>query len=220
MPEQECRDCDGKHRADEVARDRVGLHRDGWFVERRALRESVDVGDACLRRCRRCDDGDRLRHVQSAGEHAHAEGSSRPAATRRSASLRRPASCRRRCRRRSAIREPDGTTMRSPAPNRVERHRFDARRSIRAEPIPATARSQLSLRTRRRRACCSRYRAPSSRKTNIVTESKYTSPLPVIVATDACRVSRANGHCDRHVHGEPGRTALAQCTLERRDRVA
>jgi copper chaperone CopZ len=42
--------------------------------------------------------------------------------------------------------------------------------------------SQLSLRTKRRRACCSRKRAPSSRKTNIVTESKYTAPRPAIVA--------------------------------------
>ena len=45
---------------------------DSRFVERSPLRETVNIGDARLRRWRRGDDGDRLRDVQGTREHAHA----------------------------------------------------------------------------------------------------------------------------------------------------
>ena len=120
---------------------------------------------------RRCDDGDRLRDVQRAGEHAHADGlrdEPRLAGQRRFVDLRRAVDdvavdrrsaspMERRCGRRRGSRRA--------APFR--RAPFDSRRAD-----SGSSASQSSLRTRRRRACCSRYRAPSSRKTNIVTESK------------------------------------------------
>ena len=72
----------------------------------------------------------------------------------------------------TAMRDPDGTTMRSPGRIASSGIGLDAIRPIRDAPIPATARANGRTRTRRRRAAVRGYRAPSNRKTNIVIESK------------------------------------------------
>ncbi len=106
----------------------------------------------------------------------------------------------------TAMREPEGTTMRSPAriasSGIVSTPPFVSRRAV-----SGSSASQWSKRPSRRRACCSRNRAPSSRNTNIVIESKYTSPVPRTVAIALATNATAIGECHRHVHRKPRRTA-------------
>ena len=106
----------------------------------------------------------------------------RPVAIRRSTSTRRLAWCRLRWRRRS---ECANRTRRRCGrrggcrPARCVRRRPCVSRDVHS----GSSASQLSNRASRWRVCCSRKRAPSSRNVNIVTESKYTSPVPRTVAT-------------------------------------
>ena len=63
-----------------------------------------------------------------------------------------------------------------------------------------------------RRAVSSRYRLHSSRKMNIVTESKYTSPLPADGGMHAADEGGGDAKRDRHVHAEHAAPEAGPCT--------
>ncbi len=83
---------------------------------------------------------------------------------------------------RARARSPAGTSTLSPRESSCAWTRMGEPFSSRKAADGDQRASRSSERAARRRAAISRYRAPSSRKTSIAIESKYTAPSPVTVA--------------------------------------